>query len=714
MAQQDLEPKRVKLDMLPDVEIPPELFWEGDFGEYLDIAMTQPSVLNTAHQRMYDMLNHWGVERTRRLREPVLHYNVFDDPFTPNHKHAVYGIDKALMSFVSVIRAAAFQFGQESRILLLQGPVGTAKSTIGELLSDGLETFSRTEEGKLFGLTWVIDANDERGQHILGTTDLIDKTMFDCPLNGEPLHIIPRELRTAVLTDLLAKIGEQHPYPIRISKNACPRCSDIFARFLKEYKGNWKKVLLDHVRVKRVLLSRANSIGIAVTRPKAEKDQDAAEWSGETNYVALAKYGSISDPRTFDFKGYFEIANRGMLYSEELLKLSQTFLYDYLGASQEGRIQPKGFVEVDIDEVIIGGTNMPEWMKMRDTKEMEALRDRIIQVPVPYILRLSDERKIYAKFFAEGQKGMGKHIAPHTIEIASFWSVLTRLAKSSRGELSLRDKLKLYDGRQIPGFNEDSVKEMLLEGMEQEEGLRGISPRYVHDKIANAIVKTFALDQDKNCVNFFVVLKELREGLQGHQHIQSDAERKQMEELLAETETELKEILQDEVQQVMIGDSEALREMHQKYLDNILAYKHGEKLKNPVTGMDEEPDEQFMRGIEQMIEINNATKDTFREKVLGAMAKRSRDRDLDPTVPPFDYNTDERLHKAYQMKLFEQEKDRINWEALISKRAVGEDAQKRINALRQGLMEKRGYCVVCSAEVITYVASIFHRGKHSK
>jgi serine protein kinase len=707
-----VEQKRsTSLDMLPDFKIPSELFWEGDFGEYLEIVKKQPSVLNTAHQRMYEMLNHWGSERTRRLREPIVHYNLFDDPFTINHKHAVYGIDKALMTFASVIRAAAFQFGQESRILLLQGPVGTAKSTIGELLSDGLEAFSRTEDGKMFALTWLADKDDERAQHILGTTDFIDKTKLACPLNGEPLHIIPRELRQHVLTDLLASVAKNHTYPVRISKNACPRCTDIFERFLKEYKGDWKKVLIEHVRVSRILLSRANSVGIAVTRPKSEKDQDATEWSGETNYVALAKYGSISDPRTFDFKGYFEIANRGMLYSEELLKLSQTFLYDYLGASQEGRIQPKGFVEVDIDEVIIGGTNLPEWDKMRDTKEMEALRDRIISIPVPYILRLSDEKRISAKFFVEGDKGMGRHIAPHTIEIASFWSILTRLVKSSRGELSLRDKLKLYDGRQIPGFNEDSVREMMREGSDQKEGLKGISPRYTHDKIANAIVNTFIQDQEKNCVNFFVVLRELKQGLLSHQHIQSETERKAMEELIAQTETELKEILQDEVQQVMIGDDEALREMHQKYLDNILAYKHGETVKNPITGDDEDPDEQYMSGIEQMIKIGAANKDTFREKVLGAMAKRSRERDLDPTLPPFDYNTDERLLKAYQMRLFDQEKDRVNWEALISKKAVGEEAQKRINALREGLMNKKGYCEVCSSEVITYVASIFHRGK---
>lgn len=698
---------------LSPVKIPEEFFWEGDMGDYLKIALECPAVLSTAHQRFHQAMEHWGKEKTRFLRQPLIHYNVFDDPFTPTHKHAIYGVDRALMQVAKIFRAAAYGFGQEHRLYLMRGPVGTAKSTFGELTADMLEAFSRTEAGKLYTLSWHVEKSDEEGQHILGITDHVNKTEFDCPIHGEPIHVIPKEIRQAALGKFLPQMEEKFPYPLKIlDKNECPRCSDIFWRFLSRYKGDWMKILVDHVRVKRLLLSRRQSIGIAVTRPKAEKDQDATEWSGETNFVALAKYGSISDPRTFDFKGYFEVANRGMLYSEELLKLSQTFLYDYLGASQEHRIQPKGFVEVDIDEVIFGGTNNPEWEKLRDTKEMEALRDRIIHIPMPYILKLSDEEKIYRKFFVVGDKRMQEqHMAPHTLEIAAYVGVISRLTKSKKGELSLRDKLKLYDGKQVPGFNEDSIMELMREA--EQEGQEGLSPRYIHDKISAAVVGV-SLEEGKQCVNFFRALRELREGLVNHPHIKNETERKVYEERLAMAEEELMEMLKDEVQQVMVGDDEALTEIHRKYIDNALAYKHGEKVKNPVTEQDEEPDESFMRGIEQMIDISDGAKDTFREKILNAMAKRARDRDLDPKVLPFSYKTDERLHKAYKLRLFEQEKDRINWEALISKKAVGEDAQKRINALRTGLKEQKGYCDVCSAEVITYVASIFHRGEKAK
>ncbi|MBI2041858.1 MAG: serine protein kinase [Candidatus Nealsonbacteria bacterium] len=704
------------LSQLPDVKIPEELFWEGDFGQYLSLISEDPKVLRTAHQRMFDMVESYGLPRSRWLREPILHFNIFDDPFTPNHNYAVYSIDKALMSFVGILRASAFQLGQEARIILLKGPVGTAKSTIGELLTLGLEDYSRTQEGKIFAPTWVVD--DEEGQAILGTVDRLETGHLDCPVNDQPLRIIPKELRKEILSGFLSEAQKNMPYPLALGGSTCPRCNGIFQRLLRRYRGDWKKVLANHFKVRRIVLSRANRVGIAITRPKAEKDQDATEWTGETNYVLLAKFGSVSDERTFDFKGFFQVANRGMLYSEELLKLSQSFLYDYLGASQEHRVQPKGFVEVDIDEVIIGGTNLPEWTKLKETKEMEALRDRIISVNVPYVLQLSGERKIYQKFFVEGNRGLGRHIAPHTIDTAAFWAILTRLTEIKKGDLSLADKLKLYDGREVPGYNIDSIKELVAEagneGKEElKEGMKGVSPRYTIDKIANAISNVFSLEGDKNCVNFFVVLKELKEGLRQHQHITSDSQRESWEKLINMAEEELQEILKNEVQQILVGDVEALREMHQKYIDNILAYKQGERIRNPITGEDEPPDEPFMRAIEKMIRVEDNAKDVFREKILNAMVKRARERELDSHLQKFDYNTDERLMKAYQLRLFEQEKDRINWEALISKKAVGEEAQKRINFLKDGLI-KKGYCQVCSAEVITYVASIFKRGEAAK
>src|SRR2546423_5527646 len=116
---------------------------------------------------------------------------------------------------------------------------------------------------------------------------------------------------------------------------------------------------------------------------------------------------------------------------------------------------------------------------------MEALRDRTVKIDVPYVTRLSDEIKIYEKSF-NTIKVRGKHIAPHTVEIAAMWAVLTRLEEPKNAGLTLLQKLKLYNGKTLPGFTLDNIEQLRNEA--KSEGMQGISPRYVQDKISNALV----------------------------------------------------------------------------------------------------------------------------------------------------------------------------------------------------------------------------------
>ena len=224
------------------------------------------------------------------------------------------------------------------------------------------------------------------------------------------------------------------------------------------YDGDWKQVM-EHVKVKRLILSEKDRRGIGTFQPKDEKNQDSTELTGDINYRKIAEYGSDSDPRAFNFDGELNIANRGIVEFIEVLKLDVAFLYDLLGASQEHLIKPKKFAQTYIDEVILGHTNEPEYKKLQGNEMMEAFRDRTIKIDVPYNIRLSDEIKIYMKDFGP-EKIKGMHIAPHTIEVAAMWAVLTRLADPKKAGISKLQKLKLYDGKSIPGFTEDSIKEL--------------------------------------------------------------------------------------------------------------------------------------------------------------------------------------------------------------------------------------------------------------
>src|SRR5215203_4118786 len=231
-------------------------------------------------------------------------------------------------------------------------------------------------------------------------------------MHEEPLLLIPAEARREVLDAINEKLPEGRK--IRLYGDVCPFCRKVYADLMDQYDGDWKKVM-DHVHVKRLVLSEKDRIGVGTFQPKDEKNQDSTELTGDINYRKIAEYGSDSDPRAFNFDGEFNIANRGVIEFVEILKLDVAFLYELLGATQEHKIKPKKFPQTDIDEVIIGHTNEAEYKKLLNNEFMEALRDRTIKIDIPYITRLSEEVRIYAKDFTKDR--VGKHIAPHTLYV---------------------------------------------------------------------------------------------------------------------------------------------------------------------------------------------------------------------------------------------------------------------------------------------------------
>ncbi len=667
--------------------------WEGNFTDYLDIVKSQPRVARNAFQRVYDMVLSWGTTQYVEYKKNIVHYKFFDDPIE-NGKDAVYGLDVPLMKLVHFFKSAAYGYGTEKRVLLLHGPVGSAKSTIARLIKKGVERYSRTEEGALYTFRWIDNSEQGRMDHIFGTA-----TEMQCPMHEDPLKLIPEDIRPKFLEEL--NKGNKTDYKISVTGDLCPACRHVQREFMKRYKGDIAE-MLKHVKVNRLILSEKDRIGIGTFQPKDEKNQDSTELTGDINYRKIAEYGSDSDPRAFNFDGEFNIANRGVVEFIEVLKLDVAFLYDLLGASQEHKIKPKKFPQTDIDEVIIGHTNEPEFKKLQNNEFMEALRDRTVKIDVPYITKLKAEIKIYEKDF-NPNRIRGKHIAPHTVEVAAMWAIMTRLEQPKKANLTLLQKLKLYDGKTLSGYTEDNVKELRKEAMR--EGLEGISPRYIQDKISNALVND--KNGDIGCVNPFMVMNELESGLKHHALIGSEEKKREYRELLAVVKQEYEDIVKNEVQRAISADEDAIAKLCANYIDNVKAYTQREKVKNKYTGQDEEPDERLMRSIEEKIDIAESRKDDFRREIMnyiGALAIEGR---------MFDYKTNERLHKALELKLFEDQKDTIKLTSLVSN-VVDRSTQEKIDVVKTRLIKNHGYCEICSTDVLNFVASIFARGDVKK
>jgi serine protein kinase len=667
-----------------------DLHWEGSFLEYLDLVRANPALARNAFQRIYDMVLAFGSRRYTEYKKEITHYHFFDDPF--DGKDAIYGLDIPLMKLVQVLKAAAMGYGPERRVLLLHGPVGSAKSTICRLLKRGLEHYSRTPEGALYTYSWVGEGV-AAGSLVAGMEVVPLEDSLPCPMHEDPLHLIPAEWRDLFLQEVNARLSDERK--IRVEGELCPACRHVYNQLMLRYDGDWTRVI-EHVRVRRLLISESDRVGIGTFQPKDEKNQDSTELTGDINYRKIALYGSDSDPRAFNFDGEFNVANRGLIEFIEVLKLDVAFLYDLLGASQEHRIKPKKFAQTTVDEVIIAHTNEPEYRRLQNNEFMEALRDRTVKIDIPYVTRLEAEIKVYERDFNR-ERIVGKHIAPHTIEVAAMWAVLTRLEEPKKVNLTRLQKLKLYNGRTLPGFTEDNVKELRKEAVR--EGLEGISPRYVQDKLSNCLVA----DIEESCVNPFMVLKELESGLKHHSLITSEEQREMYRSLLGVVREEYEDAVKNEVQRAISGDEDALQRMCANYIDNVKAYTQREKVRNKYTGEYEEPDERLMRSIEEKIDVPETRKEDFRREIMnyiGALAVEDK---------RFRYDTNARLHKALELKLFEDQKDSIKLTSLVSN-VIDRDAQGKIDVVKSRLVQQHGYCDVCATDVLNFVASIFARG----
>jgi serine protein kinase len=668
---------------------------EMSFSEYLDLLYERPRLARTAYQYLYDMIMSKGTSKVERYRKTYIHYNFFDNSDAP-----IFGLSETLHQLVQFFKGAAGGYGPERRFLLLHGPVGSSKSTILRCIKKGLEKYSLTEEGAWYTFKWV---NLPTGKDDGIYTQAEDES----PMHEDPLKLLPVDIRKEIVADLNKILLEKTPdkdrntlYRLSVDGELDPRSKKFMQELLLRNDGDWGKVVENHIKVIRKTHNEADRCGIATFQPKDEKNQDSTELTGDINWGKLPHFGSDSDPRAFSFDGEFCIGNRGIVEFIEVLKLAKEFLYDLLGASQEKQIKPKKFPQVAVDTVLIGHTNSPEFLRLKSDQTMEALRDRTVKIDVPYLLRWSEELKILEHQYNKDR--IKQHIAPHTLEIAALWSVLTRLQEDKDGKITLVEKAKLYDGKSLSGWTEDSVKE--LKDKYPDEGMTGISCRYTQDKISNCLSSHY------DYINFFMVLNELKAGVDHQSLFDNEEDKSKFVACIDLARKELDEILKAEVQKALVGDEHAIERLCGNYIDNVMAYINGTKIRNPFTEQDQEPDERLMRSIEEKIDIPEVGADDFRRMLAGFIGH------LAHNEKRFKWDSNPQLKKALEAKLFEDTKDHIKLSALNIKGAtvVDKDIQEKIDAVKKRLIDQYGYNEQSATDVLEYISSIFARGDVSE
>ena len=615
--------------------------FEGTFLEYLSLVEKDPTLTDHAHKRLYDSIADEGITRMddsdpRKHKlfdgENIKTYDYFQSEF--------FGMESTISKLMRFLRSAALK-GEESRqVLLLMGPVGAGKSALTEHIKSALD-----------GKAYYHLKND--------------------PQRGEPLQLVPRSLRDK-FNDML---------DVRIEGDLSPVARHLL---FEEYDGKYEEFM-----VKETTFSQRARRGVASVPPMDANSQDVSVLIGSEDISKLDRY-SEDDPRALSLNGAFNVGNRGIVELVEVFKNEIEFLHTIITATQEKRVPAPGKHDmIYFDGVILAHCNEAEWNRFQSEHTNEAILDRVVKINVPYVLELEQEIKIYEKILS--RSNFDAHIAPHTIRVASMFSVLSRLKESQKCDLLT--KLKLYNGEEV--VEKGRVKKIDIRDLRDEahdEGMKGISTRFIMKAVDNALS-----DSDKSFITpisiMDAMIKQVKE-----QIIDREFQDKCLELIRNVVRNEYLRMLENEIAKAFItAYEEQAQSIFENYLDNAEAYTTKNRMKDRVTNEEMSPDENFMRAIESTIGVSGAGKDGFRADVTAYMFSKMRRSEI------VDYTSYEPLKEAIETYLITSVKDLAR---IVTKSKTRDDEQQqKYSSMVQTLIDDYGYTADSAEEILVYASN---------
>jgi len=617
--------------------------WTGNFVDYLGVLKSDPTVVKLAARRLVDSIESFGVStlsesdaRCRKLfgGDKLKTYEYFHNDF--------YGHERVIAKIMRFLKSASLK-GEESRqVLLLMGPVGSGKSALADAVKKALEKAA------------------EPVYHLEG-----------CPVREEPLHLLPRSLR-----------GEfEKILGVHIEGDLCPVCR---FRLMSEFNGEYEKFPV----VTSSFSQRARR-GISVVPPMDANSQDVSALIGSEDISKLDKY-SEDDPRVLNLNGAFNTGNRGVVEFVEIFKNEIEFLHTILTATQEKQVPTPGKNSMlYFDGVIISHCNEAEWNRFKSEHTNEAILDRIVKIEVPYVLELTQEMKIYDKMIRRSD--FRAHIAPHTIKVAAMFSVMSRLKTSQKCDLLT--KMKIYDGQEI--VEKGRTRKVDINDLRDEakhEGMNGISTRFITKALDSALT-----DSDKNFITPMRVIEALIKQVK-EQIVNEEDKTRYLEILQKSIREEYLKILEGEIAKAFVtAYEEQAQSLFDNYLDNAEAFTTRQRMKDRITSEEREPDEKFMKALEEQIGITGSMKDGFRADVTAYMFAKVR------RGSKVDYKSYEPLREAIEAYLISSVKDMAR--IVTKSKSRDNEQQKKYSEMVETLVQSYGYTPESAEEIITFAAN---------
>jgi serine protein kinase len=615
--------------------------WHGSFAEFMEQVLpgAPAQFARSSHQYIWDMLRWSGKEG----EHGKLHVNLFADE--------LFGIDDALTRVAGYFKAAAAGSEVGRRLLLLLGPPSGGKSTLVIRLKRGLEEYSYTDAGALYGIA-------------------------GCPVRESPLHLVPHTLRA----------NFRQSYGVDASGELCPFCR---ARLEHELGGDFLRM-----PVERIFISEAGRSAIGTYAPHDPNTADIADLVGSVDLSRVAEFGDEGDPRAWSWSGTVYAASRGLLEMIEILKVKREFLYLLLTLTQEKNVKVARFPLIYLDETILAHTNLAEFRKFLQESENEGLLDRMVIVQVPYTLNYKEEARIYRKLILSAPAFRDVHLDPHVLHAAAVFAVLSRLHEGEDRESDLAKRVRIHGGEDVDGVHHAEALRVRNKEKSPDEGLSGVSPRFVINGLSHAIIHSA-----RNSISTMDLLLALKDAIESDARIESSRKRRWVDYLvLTRKEFYNRWVKEDVHKALFVSFEQEVADLLDKYLDEVEAMLDNRQVRDPITNEERRPDERFLRAVEEKIHISDSGKQSFRQEVVRkAMSayKRGERFGLGSHAP---------LRDALQQYLFEQRRDVLR--LVSSSKRPDDEVRARISAVEQRLVDDYGYDSHCAREALNYVTTL--------
>ncbi len=615
--------------------------WSGSFAQFMDQVLPSAAhaVARTSHQYIWDMIRATCVTD----EAGVQHCRLFEED--------LFGIDDAIERVIDYFKAAAAGSEVGRRLLLLLGPPSGGKSTMVILLKRALEEYSYTEQGALYAIA-------------------------GCPVHESPLHLVPHTMRASC----------RNTYGIDIAGEICPFCR---ARLEDQFDGDFL-----HMPVERFFVSESGRSAIGTYAPHDPTTADLADLVGSVDLSKVAQFGDEGDPRAWSWSGAVYAASRGVLEMIEILKVKREFLYLLLTLTQEKNVKVSRFPLIYLDETILAHTNLAEFRKFLQESENEALLDRMVIIQVPYTLNYKEEARIYKKLISAAAPAFRDvHLDPHTLHAAAVFAILSRISDDEK-DVELVKKVRIHADEEVDGVNRADVRRVREREKTPDEGLAGVSPRFVINALSNAIIQS-----NRKSLSTMDVLLALKDGIESDARIEPKKKRKWVDYLVLTRKDFYNRWVKEDVHKALfVSFEQEAQDLLNKYLDEVEAMLDNRQIKDPITNEERRPDERFLRAVEEKIHISESGKQSFRQEVVRkAMGAYKRG-------VKFSLDSHLQLNDAVQQYLFEQRRDVLR--LVSSAKRPDDDVRTKISAVEKRLVDEYGYDSHSAREALNYVTTL--------